>query len=428
MKRCDGMTTPTDTEPSENGIIHHQPSGVVTTMMSPPVGPSSRRNVSKCANAAERFSSGSRMRPPTLRDSSASRPVASTTTRAATSRGVASPASFTRTPVARRPVASNSTSSTRASSNTAAPLRRALSSRMRSKSARLTWKALGCRSSMPSTKRTIRDAVGAVVIEPRTELGLHVARQLGQHAEALEQRHVPGQQRFADVEARKALALEHGDGEALADEQRGEGRAGRAAAADDGIDGGGDGGRRSACVMCSSGGGWRSAGRGRRERTRWTRRTARGPAHSRPGRRDRSGSTRACWPARRAVNGTTSPRENCSSVAVATGTRRPTPPPLMQANMRSDTKYASRPLSVRALTPGVSSSSASSAALRGGTCGIGGHRHGSRIRSTVQPSEAVRRSFATATGATSRGSTPFFTAVISARIEIAISGGVRLPM
>jgi hypothetical protein len=31
-------------------------------------------------------------------------------------------------------------------------------------------------------------------------------------------------------------------------------------------------------------------------------------------------------------------------------------------------------------------------------------------------------------GATFRGSTPFLTAVISARIDMAISGGVRLPM
>src|ERR1035437_878045 len=39
---CEGITIPTETEPSEKGISHHQPSGVVTMTMSPPAGPSPR--------------------------------------------------------------------------------------------------------------------------------------------------------------------------------------------------------------------------------------------------------------------------------------------------------------------------------------------------------------------------------------------------
>ena len=46
LNRREGITIPTETEPSENGISHHQPSGVVTITMSPPVGPSARRKVS----------------------------------------------------------------------------------------------------------------------------------------------------------------------------------------------------------------------------------------------------------------------------------------------------------------------------------------------------------------------------------------------
>ena len=42
--------------------------------------------------------------------------------------------------------------------------------------------------------------------------------------------------------------------------------------------------------------------------------------------------------------------------------------------------------------------------------------------------DAVSFSFAAAIVAATGSSTPFFTAVISARMETAISGGVRLPM
>src|SRR6185503_7581784 len=51
---------------------------------------------------------------------------------------------------------------------------------------------------------------------------------------------------------------------------------------------------------------------------------------------------------------------------MAAGSRSPTPSPLMQANMRSLTKYASRPLILRALTPGSLSNSASICSLRFG--------------------------------------------------------------
>jgi len=49
-------------------------------------------------------------------------------------------------------------------------------------------------------------------------------------------------------------------------------------------------------------------------------------------------------------------------------------------------------------------------------------------RQTGQATEGPRRSFAAATLATSDNPTPFFIAVISASIDTAISGGVRLPM
>jgi hypothetical protein len=137
-KRDDGMTTPTETVPSENGMSHHQPSAVVTTTMSPPVGPSARRKPEKWANAAERSSSGSFRRPPSRRDMRASRPVASTTAFAFTSQG-ASPSTFTRTPTALSP--SKRTSSTRAPSVTTTPASRACPRRSASNSARFTWKA-----------------------------------------------------------------------------------------------------------------------------------------------------------------------------------------------------------------------------------------------------------------------------------------------
>jgi hypothetical protein len=47
---------------------------------------------------------------------------------------------------------------------------------------------------------------------------------------------------------------------------------------------------------------------------------------------------------------------------------------------------------------------------------------------TGQAGEAASPAFASPTGTIASRATPFFTAVISARIEIAISGGVRLPM
>jgi hypothetical protein len=47
---------------------------------------------------------------------------------------------------------------------------------------------------------------------------------------------------------------------------------------------------------------------------------------------------------------------------------------------------------------------------------------------TGQATDGPRRSFAAATSATSDIATPFFIAVISASIDTAISGGVRLPM
>ena len=48
--------------------------------------------------------------------------------------------------------------------------------------------------------------------------------------------------------------------------------------------------------------------------------------------------------------------------------------------------------------------------------------------SVSHATEGASFSFATAIVATSGSATPFFTAVISARIDTAISGGVRLPM
>src|SRR5580765_4757381 len=63
-------------------------------------------------------------------------------------------------------------------------------------------------------------------------------------------------------------------------------------------------------------------------------------------------------------NGTTSSRENCKSVAVTAGRRSPMPCPLMQANILSLTKYASRRLIFFAMTPGSLRSSASICALR----------------------------------------------------------------
>ena len=56
-------------------------------------------------------------------------------------------------------------------------------------------------------------------------------------------------------------------------------------------------------------------------------------------------------------------------VAVAAGSRMPTPLPLMQANILSLTKYASRPLILRALTPGSLSRMASILDLRVGSEG-----------------------------------------------------------
>ena len=61
-----------------------------------------------------------------------------------------------------------------------------------------------------------------------------------------------------------------------------------------------------------------------------------------------------------------------------------------------------------------------------------GASRGSRLRGprqlVAQATEGPSFSLAAATVATSLGATPFLTAVISARIETAISGGVRLPM
>src|SRR3954466_4055569 len=57
-------------------------------------------------------------------------------------------------------------------------------------------------------------------------------------------------------------------------------------------------------------------------------------------------------------------RENCSSLAMAADRRSPIPEPLMQANILSLTKYASRPLIFRVLTPGSWRSKASISALR----------------------------------------------------------------
>ena len=54
--------------------------------------------------------------------------------------------------------------------------------------------------------------------------------------------------------------------------------------------------------------------------------------------------------------------------------------------------------------------------------------HDGRRQDVAQATDGPSFSFATATVVTSGSATPFFTAVISARIEIAISGGVRLPM
>jgi hypothetical protein len=50
------------------------------------------------------------------------------------------------------------------------------------------------------------------------------------------------------------------------------------------------------------------------------------------------------------------------------------------------------------------------------------------LRVVAQATDGPIFSFATATCAISGRATPFFTAVISARIDMAISGGVRLPM
>src|SRR5688572_28127920 len=64
-------------------------------------------------------------------------------------------------------------------------------------------------------------------------------------------------------------------------------------------------------------------------------------------------------------NEVTFSRENCRSRAVAAGRRSPTPLPLMQANMRSLTRYASRPPIFLVATPGSLRSTASICALRG---------------------------------------------------------------
>src|SRR5258708_24639983 len=64
------------------------------------------------------------------------------------------------------------------------------------------------------------------------------------------------------------------------------------------------------------------------------------------------------------VKGTTFSRENCSSVATAMGRRKPIPLPLMHANIRSDTKYASSELIFLALTPGIARRTASICDLR----------------------------------------------------------------
>ena len=51
-----------------------------------------------------------------------------------------------------------------------------------------------------------------------------------------------------------------------------------------------------------------------------------------------------------------------------------------------------------------------------------------RAQTDSQATEGASFSFATAIVAMSGSATPFFTAVTSARIDTAISGGVRLPM
>src|SRR6185312_8525694 len=51
-----------------------------------------------------------------------------------------------------------------------------------------------------------------------------------------------------------------------------------------------------------------------------------------------------------------------------------------------------------------------------------------RQASTGHAGDAASPAFASATGTIASRATPFLTAVISARIDTAISGGVRLPM
>ena len=67
--------------------------------------------------------------------------------------------------------------------------------------------------------------------------------------------------------------------------------------------------------------------------------------------------------------------------------------------------------------------------IRRGSCGRAWSAAGGALALSGRAGDRRSHfSFAAATCAILGSATPFFTAVISARIEIAISGGVRLPM